>query len=67
MMDEYEKIRDLLEQEIMAIQKSQEEHPERYSRQGKSYWEGNVAGLKWILGELADIHLSTQTASGEEK
>lgn len=58
-MGEYEKIRDALEQESMAIKKRLEERPKMFSEYGKAYWKGNVEALDWALGKIADIHLGS--------
>ena len=55
----YEEIRDIIEQEMMAVRKSLVEHPERLSEYGVSYWEGNVAALNWVLTEMATKEAET--------
>lgn len=56
-MGEYEKIRDAIEKESMAIQDRLTERPQMFSEYGLVYWKGNVEALKWALTKMADIHL----------
>lgn len=66
-MDKYEKIRDSIEKEIYSLRGHLTSRPEMFSEGGKEYWRGNIEGLEWALGKMADIHLSTQsTIEGEE-
>lgn len=62
-MDDYEKTRDIIEKEIQMIKKHLDERPKIFSEYGRGYWKGNVDGLDWVLGKLAEIHLPTQNTN----
>lgn len=66
-LSEYEKIRDIIEKEVYSLRNILASRPQMFSEGGKEYWRGNIEGLEWALKEIAEVHLSTQTAIEEEQ
>lgn len=66
-MDDFDKIKEIVQQEIMAVRTALKEHPERYSAYGKAYWEGDWSALRWVVLKMEEVRpLESTTKGGDE-